>query len=80
MAGRFDVRCSFCGKSQEQVKKLIAGGKDVYICNECVELTYAGALPAPMIQLFHVYPPTCFASNKYRRADRLRAALPVAWP
>ena len=38
MAGRFDVRCSFCGKSQEQVKKLIAGGKDVYICNECVEL------------------------------------------
>lgn len=46
--------------------------------NECVELTYAGALPAPMIQLFHVYPPTCFASNKYRRADRLRAALPVA--
>ncbi len=38
MAGRFDVHCSFCGKSQEQVKKLIAGGKDVYICNECVEL------------------------------------------
>ena len=27
MAGRFDVRCSFCGKSQEQVKKLIAGEK-----------------------------------------------------
>lgn len=46
--------------------------------NECVELTYAGPLPAPLIQLFHVYPPTCFASNKYRRADRFRAALPLA--
>ncbi len=31
------VRCSFCGKSQEQVIKLIAG-PGVYICNECVEL------------------------------------------
>ena len=38
MAGKFDVRCSFCGKSQEQVRKLIAGGKDIYICDECVEL------------------------------------------
>lgn len=31
------LRCSFCGKSQDQVKKLIAG-PDVYICDECVEL------------------------------------------
>ena len=38
MAGKFDVRCSFCGKTQEQVRKLIAGGKDVYICDECVEV------------------------------------------
>ena len=30
-------KCSFCGKSQDQVKKLIAG-PDVYICDECVEL------------------------------------------
>ena len=29
------LRCSFCGKPQDQVKKLIAG-KDVYICDECV--------------------------------------------
>ncbi len=38
---RFDekkqLRCSFCGKSQEQVKRLIAG-PSVYICDECVEL------------------------------------------
>ena len=31
------VRCSFCEKSQEQVKKIIAG-PDVFICNECVDL------------------------------------------
>lgn len=29
--------CSFCGKSQDEVKKLIAG-PSVYICNECVDL------------------------------------------
>ncbi len=31
------LKCSFCGKTQKQVKKLIAG-HDVYICDECVEL------------------------------------------
>ena len=31
------VRCSFCGKTQEQVRRLIAG-PGVYICNECVDL------------------------------------------
>ncbi|MEE8210161.1 MAG: ClpX C4-type zinc finger protein, partial [bacterium] len=31
------LRCSFCGKTQDDVKKLIAG-PTVYICNECVEL------------------------------------------
>ncbi len=28
------IKCSFCGKYQDQVKKLIAG-PDVYICDEC---------------------------------------------
>lgn len=41
MAGRTDerktLRCSFCNKTQEQVRKLIAGN-DVYICDECVEV------------------------------------------
>ena len=32
------IHCSFCGKSQEDVKKIIAGS-DVYICNECIELS-----------------------------------------
>ncbi|MGP6140090.1 MULTISPECIES: ATP-dependent Clp protease ATP-binding subunit ClpX [unclassified Jeotgalibaca] len=31
------IHCSFCGKSSDQVKKIIAG-PDVYICNECIDL------------------------------------------
>lgn len=31
-------RCSFCGQPQDQVERLIAGSRGVYICNECVEL------------------------------------------
>ncbi len=42
MAGRNDdrIRCSFCGKPQEQVRKLIAGpvGSDVYICDNCIDI------------------------------------------
>ena len=40
-----EVSCSFCGKSQSKVKKLVAGpiggpsdGVHIYICNECVAL------------------------------------------
>ena len=35
--GKADLACSFCGKSQKQVKKLIAG-PGVYICDECIDL------------------------------------------
>lgn len=36
--GKFEaLSCSFCGKSQDDVRKLVAG-QDVYICNECIEL------------------------------------------
>ncbi len=39
MAGKnSDVRCSFCNKTQDQVKKLIAGPEGVYICDECIEI------------------------------------------
>ena len=40
MPGRADdkVRCSFCGKSQDQVRKLIAGSNNVFICDECIDL------------------------------------------
>ncbi|NMG57799.1 ATP-dependent protease ATP-binding subunit ClpX [Geitlerinema sp. P-1104] len=39
MPNKYDshLKCSFCGKSQEQVRKLIAG-PGVYICDECVDL------------------------------------------
>jgi ATP-dependent Clp protease ATP-binding subunit ClpX len=39
MPSKYDshLKCSFCGKSQEQVRKLIAG-PGVYICDECVDL------------------------------------------
>jgi len=35
---RLQYHCSFCGKNQDQVKRLIAGPGAVYICDECVEL------------------------------------------
>lgn len=41
MAGRNSddkVRCSFCNKTQDQVRKLIAGPAGVYICDECVDI------------------------------------------
>ena len=41
MAGRKGeevVRCSFCGKTQSQVQKLIAGPNGAYICDECIEV------------------------------------------
>ncbi|MEG3032130.1 MAG: ClpX C4-type zinc finger protein, partial [Enterococcus sp.] len=36
-SGNETVRCSFCGKSQEEVRKIVAG-PGVYICNECIDL------------------------------------------
>lgn len=35
---RSSVKCSFCGKTQDQVKRLVAGPNDIYICNECIKL------------------------------------------
>ena len=37
-SGRVQYHCSFCGKNQDQVKRLIAGPGAVYICDECVDL------------------------------------------
>ena len=37
-SGRTTYHCSFCGKNQDQVKRLIAGPGAVYICDECVDL------------------------------------------
>ena len=38
MANEKGIRCSFCGKRQEQVKRMMSGPNNVFICNECVEL------------------------------------------
>ena len=37
MEGDGQVRCSFCGKTQEQVRKLVKGQDGMFICDECVE-------------------------------------------
>ena len=37
-SNRASYRCSFCGKTQDQVRRLISGSAGVYICNECVNL------------------------------------------
>ncbi len=42
MAGRINqddrIRCSFCGKTQDQVSRLIAGPNGAFICDECIEI------------------------------------------
>ena len=41
MAGKMigsDIRCSFCNKTQNQVRKLIAGPSGVYICDDCIDI------------------------------------------
>ena len=41
MAGKMigsDIRCSFCNKTQNQVRKLIAGPGGVYICDDCIDI------------------------------------------
>ncbi len=37
--GTREIRCSFCGKSQKEVRKIISG-PEVFICDECVEICY----------------------------------------
>ena len=60
--GNYDKICSFCGKSSEMARRLIAGPNDVYICDECVEVCrkilseedhdlstqFTGDIPTPM--------------------------------
>ena len=36
-----NLRCSFCGRSENQVRRLIAGPNNAYICDECVEICEA---------------------------------------
>ena len=36
--GQRELRCSFCGKTQDEIDRLVSGPGDVYICDECVNL------------------------------------------
>lgn len=78
--------CSFCGKSQHQVEKLIAGPRAVFICNECVGLcdkVLAGEpipdhssfkpLDLPTDQLLTLLPSVNFATEANR--DFLQALV-----
>jgi ATP-dependent Clp protease ATP-binding subunit ClpX len=73
------LHCSFCGKSQHRVKKLIAGPRGVFICDECVGLCdtiiAGGAIPdhaefkpleRPTEQLLELLPSVQFASEANR--------------
>jgi ATP-dependent Clp protease ATP-binding subunit ClpX len=46
------VRCSFCGKSEDQVRKMIAGPNGAFICDECIaicsEIVDEELAPSPM--------------------------------
>ncbi len=73
---RLDILRDFSLRLRESIaesgaKLIVSAGT-----NECVELTYGGGkLNAPLLQMFHVYPPTCFGKNKYQRVARLKRAL-----
>ena len=60
-----NYRCSFCGKSQEEVKKLIAG-PSVYICDECIELCNEIMVEE-------------WAQEKGEEAERVQQRLLKAW-
>ena len=49
------LKCSFCGKTQEQVRKLVAG-PGVYICDECIEL--CNEIIAEAVSYTHLTLPT----------------------
>ena len=38
MANKDKICCSFCGKTSDQVRRLLSGPNGVYICDECIEL------------------------------------------
>ncbi len=62
-SNRVTYNCSFCGKNQDQVRRLIAGPGAVYICDECVELCReiiqeeSGAQVKPKTPLQRIPPP-----------------------
>lgn len=50
-----DHKCSFCGRQQEEVGRLIAGPDSVFICNYCVELCYSLLVDDELVEDTHTY-------------------------
>lgn len=50
------LRCSFCGKSQDEIKRLIAG-PTVYICNECIDICNQIIADDQQVELMATRPP-----------------------
>ncbi len=83
-----EPRCSFCGRSQDEVARLIAGPDDVYICNECVALCQEileeegiAEFSAPKIRWDHVLSPADITSrldDYVIGQDRAKKVLSVA--
>ncbi|MBI2865466.1 MAG: ATP-dependent Clp protease ATP-binding subunit ClpX [Chloroflexi bacterium] len=84
---RIQYHCSFCGKNQDQVKRLIAGPGAVYICDECVdlcrEIINEETAPAPKAKVGSARIPTpkriCELLSEYVIGqDRAKKVLSVA--
>lgn len=81
-----DVYCSFCGKNQEDVKRLIAGPDDVFICNECISLcqeiiTEEDKLMSPDLEMKKLPTPVEikeFLDEYVIRQDKAKKTLSVA--
>ena len=94
MAGRNiedKIRCSFCGKSQEQVRKMIAGPNGAFICDECVEVCTEiieeefeeeeNVQPEGMAEEIHLYKPEelkAFLDEYVIGQDEAKKVLSVA--
>lgn len=85
--GRSRYECSFCGKFQQQVKRLIAGPGKVYICDECVRLCQRiideespNAAPSRQASLSSLAPTNIFEqlSQHVVGQERAKKALSVA--
>jgi ATP-dependent Clp protease ATP-binding subunit ClpX len=65
-------RCSFCGRSEGEIQRLIAGPEGVFICNECVDLCrdiLEGEVPRPASGLTLVGRPSLSPQEIYARLD-----------
>jgi hypothetical protein len=64
--------CSFCGKSQHEVRKLIAGPPPVFICDECVDICTDVVEPDDDMELFRLMKAN---EESGRQADRCSSWL-----